>query len=396
MTHEAAPDETAPNHVPIVVIGAGQAGLTAGYHLVRRGLKPWDDFVILDANEGPGGAWRHRWDSLTFSGAHGIHPLPGTRLDNPDPNEPSNQLVPRYYGEHEEEHDLPVLRPVRVDLVTFESGRFFLETCSGPLTCDAIINATGTWDSPHMPFHTGVDLFEGRHVHTKDYEGVENFAGQRVLVVGGGTSAIQFLEELDAAGVETVWSTRSVPRWTSKPFDEEWGRQVEADVQAHTSQGKPPPSIVAVTGLPLAPYRTWIESGLLVSRGRVVSFTAAGVVLNGPGTDGRGYPDQGEAQELINPQNVRQLPGKSAERDGCWETPIDTVLWATGFKPHVRHLRGLRLRESAGGFLIAGDGVTVVKQPGLFVAGYGASASTLGATRAGRAAAMAALAHIAQ
>lgn len=395
MARRKANTSTAPadstTHASIVVIGAGQAGLTAGYHLVRRGLVPWQDFVILDANSGPGGAWRHRWDSLTFAGAHGIHPLPGTPLVDPDPEESSNQLVPRYYGEHEDKHDLPVLRPVRVELVEHDGERFTIQTNSGPLAADAIVNATGTWDSPHIPFHTGVDQFAGRHVHTQNYGGVENFAGQRVLVVGGGTSAIQFLQELDASGIETVWSTRSVPRWTAKPFDEEWGRQVEADVQAHTSQGKPPPSIVAVTGLPLQPYEKDVASGLLVSRGKVIAFTPDSVVLSGPGPDGTGFPDQGEAQPLIDPSTVQKLPGKAGERDDCWELPIDTVLWATGFKPHVRHLRGLKLRETAGGILIGDDGVTVVKQPGLFVAGYGASASTLGATRAGRAAAMGAM-----
>lgn len=48
------------NALQVVVIGAGQAGLSAAYHLVKAGLRPHEDFVVLDANEGPGGAWRHR------------------------------------------------------------------------------------------------------------------------------------------------------------------------------------------------------------------------------------------------------------------------------------------------------------------------------------------------
>src|SRR5687768_15550833 len=56
-----------------VIIGAGQAGLSAAYHLQRRGLVPEQDYIVLDANEGPGGAWRHRWPSLTFDAAHGLH-----------------------------------------------------------------------------------------------------------------------------------------------------------------------------------------------------------------------------------------------------------------------------------------------------------------------------------
>ena len=80
----------------VVVIGAGQAGLSAAYHLVKAGLRPHEDFVVLDANPGPGGAWRHRWPSLTFGTAHGIHDLPGLPLGTPDPAEPASSVVTRY------------------------------------------------------------------------------------------------------------------------------------------------------------------------------------------------------------------------------------------------------------------------------------------------------------
>ena len=97
-----------------VVIGAGQAGLSASYHLLRKGA----DFVVLDANAGPGGAWRHRWDSLTLGDAHRVHDLPGLPLGEPDPSLPASQVVADYYGRFEREYDVPVRRPVHVDLVT--------------------------------------------------------------------------------------------------------------------------------------------------------------------------------------------------------------------------------------------------------------------------------------
>ena len=77
----------------VVVIGAGQAGLAAAWELVRRGFVPGESMVVLDANEGPGGAWRHRWDSLTFDKAHGIADLPGMGLPRPDPTVPSSRIV---------------------------------------------------------------------------------------------------------------------------------------------------------------------------------------------------------------------------------------------------------------------------------------------------------------
>lgn len=71
-----------------IVIGAGQAGLSAAFHLQRRGLKPWEDYVVLDANPGPGGAWQHRWRTLTLGKTHAVASLPEFPFDNQDPTRP--------------------------------------------------------------------------------------------------------------------------------------------------------------------------------------------------------------------------------------------------------------------------------------------------------------------
>ncbi len=384
----------AERQTPVVVIGAGQAGLSAAYHLRTRGMRPWEDFVVLDANDGPGGAWRHRWNSLTFDRAHGIHPLPDGPWRTPDPTEPANQVVPRYYGAYERDHGLPILRPARVLDVTISGGGFTVATATEHIHTDSVINATGTWDSPYLPYYPGLHHFRGPQVHTRDYRGAEDFRGLRTLVVGGGTSALQFLQELDAHGTETVWATRSTPRWTRRPFDREWGLDVERSVSARTTQGLPPLSVSAATGIPLGElYLPDVTRGLLLARGRPVRFDEHTVVLDGPGPDGAGLTDQGEATAyLVDRSVVPVLPGLPAQTDpALWETPIDAIVWATGFRAHIRHLRHLTIREPGGGIVMGQDGVTVVKRPGLFMVGYGASASTRGATRAGRRAALAAL-----
>ena len=61
----------------IVVIGAGQAGLSAAYHLKKRGLAPHRGFAVLDRSPAPGGAWQFRWPSLTLSTVNRVHDLPG-------------------------------------------------------------------------------------------------------------------------------------------------------------------------------------------------------------------------------------------------------------------------------------------------------------------------------
>ncbi|MCC3266711.1 FAD-dependent oxidoreductase [Arthrobacter gengyunqii] len=347
---------TQDRDVDVAVIGAGQAGLSAAYYLARRGLVPESGFVVLDANEGPGGAWRHRWDSLTLGSAHGIHDLPRFPLGTPDPREPASSVVSRYYGAFEAEFGLRVQRPVQVRQVSRTAGnRLRIATNSGAWRARFVINATGTWDKPYWPAYPGQRDFLGSQLHTRDFRSAADFAGRRVLVVGGGTSAVQFLLQLHDAGAHTVWSTRRPPEFTRTPFDAEWGRGVERLVSGRTRAGLPPLSVVASTGLPLTPqYQKGIDDGVLISRGPL---------------------------ERLTPEGAELEDGSTAA--------ADVILWATGFRASLSHLAPLHLREPGGGIRM--DGPRVVKLPTLFLVGYGESASTLGATRAGRAAALAAL-----
>ncbi|HST73025.1 MULTISPECIES: FAD-dependent oxidoreductase [Kocuria] len=338
----------------VVVIGAGQAGLSAAYHLRRQGLVPEEEFVVLDANPGPGGAWRHRWPSLTLGAAHRVHDLPGLALGDADPAEPASAVVARYYGEYEQRFGLPVHRPAAVRRVLASSADGPLEVLADDAVRETalVINGTGTWDRPYWPYYPGRESFRGRQLHTHDFRTAEEFRGRHVVVVGGGTSAVQFLLQLAAAGATTTWVTRRPPGFTAREFDADWGRDVERRVDERTRAGLAPASVVSSTGLPLTgPYRAGIEAGILVSAGPLRSVTPEGVLL----ADGR---------------RVR----------------ADAILWATGFRPALDHLAPLRLREAGGG--IRTDGVRVLRDRRVLLVGYGASASTLGATRAGRAAAL--------
>ncbi|GAA1048048.1 NAD(P)-binding domain-containing protein [Arthrobacter russicus] len=343
-----------------VVIGAGQAGLSAAYHLQRKGLRAGSDFLVLDANPGPGGAWQHRWPSLTLGAAHGIHDLPGFPLGAPESSRPASEVVAEYYGAFEAENQLRVQRPAKVLAVSALPGAtgLSLRTSTGEFNARTVISGTGTWDKPYWPYYPGAAEFGGRQLHTHDFQQASDFTGQRVLVVGGGTSAAQFLLQLHDAGAQTFWSTRRPPEFRCLDDNPDWGREVERAVDGRTRAGLPPISVVGVTGLPMTRmYRDGIASGVLASRGPLQRLEAGSAIFE----------------------------------DGSAE-PLDAVLWATGFRASLDHLAPLKLREPGGGILM--DGVLVVKEPRLFLVGYGASASTLGATRAGRSAALAALRYL--
>jgi len=344
-------DVNSTREVDVVVVGAGQAGLSAAYHLRRTGSQPGRDFVVLDRSPGPGGAWQFRWPSLTYGKVHGMHALPGMELTGADPARPSSEVVGAYFAAYERAFDLRVRRPVHVRAVREGAGgRLLVETSDGAWSTRALINATGTWDRPSWPRYPGQETFRGRQLHTAQYAGPQEFAGQRVVVVGGGASGTQHLLELAPYAAATTWVTRRPPVFREGPFDEDAGRAAVALVEERVRQGLPPRSVVSVTGLPLNDaVRRGLEDGTL---------------------------DRQPMFDRITPDGVEWRDGR--------HVPADVILWATGFRAALDHLAPLRLREPGGGIRV--EGTRAVADPRIHLVGYGPSASTIGANRAGRAA----------
>lgn len=345
----------------VVVIGAGQAGLSAGYHLQRGGLL---SFVMLDADEAPGGAWQHRWESLRMETVNGIFDLPGMPKPPIDPQEPSRTAVPRYFAEYEAAMDLPIRRPVRVlsvqdaDAERGAAGELEVRTDQGIWRTRAIINATGTWNNPLLPQYPGQESFTGWQLHTRDYRALEDFADRRVAVVGGGISAVQQLEEISRVAT-TFWYTRREPVFHGEEFRPEVeGRATIEKVTAAAEAGEPTGSIVSYTGLGWSSYARAAHA--------------------------RGALQRREMFTAIEPCGLR-------EADGSF-TSADTILWATGFRPDLSHLEPLGLRNERGGIRISGTATTA--DPRVHLVGFGPSQSTVGANRAGRAAARALTARL--
>lgn len=351
---------TQPRFASVLVIGAGQAGLSAGYHLQRTGYRHAtgqydvgaETFAVFDVNPAPGGAWQHRWESLTMATVNGIFDLPGMTKPDQDPQTPARTAVPQYFAQFEATMQLPILRPVQVTEVRpadeDPDGDLLVTTDDGQWRTRAIINATGTWNNPLLPDYPGSQTFTGAQMHTRDYVTHRDFTGQRVAVVGGGISALQHLEEISRVAT-TLWYTRREPVFgkfgSSGEID---GRRVIEEVTAAAEAGKPTSSVVSYTGL------IWNrEAQAAYERGtlnRRPMFTG------------------------IEPYGVR-------EADGSF-TSVDTILWATGFRPALKHLDPLGLQNAEGGIQVSGT--EVVADPRVHLIGFGPSQSTVGANRAGR------------
>ncbi|WP_213454017.1 NAD(P)-binding domain-containing protein [Rhizomonospora bruguierae] len=339
--------------VDVVVIGAGQAGLSSAYFLRHYGFgsgsgSGFGSFVVLDAERAPGGAWQHRSPSLTMAEVHGIFDLPRAQFAG-STDRPANVAVPAYFAAYEKQYDLPIHRPVRVESVSRGDDRLIVATDHGTWRTRAVINATGTWRRPYWPYYPG--RFGGRQLHYAQYRGPGEFAGRRVVVVGGGASAAHVLADLGGVAADTLWVTRRPPVFREGPFGPEEGRAVVAKVDERVRAGLPPQSVVSVTGLTYsATVRRAMETGTLDRRPMFARLTHTGVEWAG-----------GDA----------------------W--PADAIVWCTGFRAALSHLAPLNLRERGGGIRV--DGTRVVAAPRLHLVGYGPSASTVGANRAGRAAA---------
>ncbi|MCK8678613.1 NAD(P)-binding domain-containing protein [Streptomyces lichenis] len=337
--------------VDVVVVGAGQAGLSAAYHLRRAGLRPGTDFVVLDHAPRAGGAWQFRWPSLTYDRVHGMHALPGMELGEADGGRPSSEVIGEYFTRYEEAFGLRVHRPVHVEAVREgDGGRLRVESSEGVYGTRVLVSATGTWDRPFWPRYPGQDRFGGWQLHTARYPGPEAFAGLRVVVVGGGASGTQHLMEIAEVAAETTWVTRREPVWREGDFGEAEGRAAVALVEERVRQGLPPMSVVSVTGLPL--------------NERTRRARAEGVLERLPMFD------------RVTETGVAWDDGRVVE--------ADAILWATGFRAAVDHLAPLRLREPGGGIRMVGT--RAARDERVHLLGYGPSASTIGANRAGRAA----------
>jgi len=267
---------------------------------------------------------------------------------------PSASHVSWYLGEYERRYDLPLHRPVRVRRVERADDRLRLVTGGGTWLARRVISATGTWDAPHTPDIPGRDVFEGEQLHTADYRRPDEFAGRRVVVVGGGNSAAQILAELSPVA-RTTWATTRPPRFLPDDIDGRALFAIATGARRAAAQGGPGPGSIGDLGdiVAVPSVREARDRGALKAEPMFDHLTRTGV----------------------------------AWADGSTQD-CDVILWCTGFRPVLDHLAPLVAGDRRGRVEV--EGTRVVAEPRLHLLGYGdwtgpASATLIGAARTAKA-----------
>jgi putative flavoprotein involved in K+ transport len=202
-----APQRTSdPERHEVVVIGGGQAGLSVGYHLARNGVP----FVILDAHERVGDAWRERWDSLhlftprRFDALDGM-PFPGAANDFPTKDEMADYL--EAYAKH---HRLPVRSGARVDRLTRAGEGYALEVGGRRLEARHVVVAMSSYQEPVTPAFAGELDPAIVQLHSAHYRSPEQLPRGEVLIVGAGNSGAEIAMDLVGSGRRVRVSGRDV------------------------------------------------------------------------------------------------------------------------------------------------------------------------------------------
>lgn len=192
----------------VVVIGAGQAGLAAGYHLARRGV----EFVILEASRRVGDVWRDRYDSLLLYSPARYNALPGYPFPLARNVFPTGLQMGDYLEAYVARHQLPVRTDVRVDSLRAAShagGGYLVRAGERTYGADHVIVATGAFQRPYVPpFAAQLDP-DIRQLHSADYRNPRQLADGAVLVVGVSHSGADLAHEVAAAGHRTILSGKA-------------------------------------------------------------------------------------------------------------------------------------------------------------------------------------------
>jgi putative flavoprotein involved in K+ transport len=288
-------------YVETVIIGGGQAGLSVGYHLARRG-RP---FVILEGNERIGDSWRKRWDSLRLFTPARYDGLPGLRFPAAAWSFPTKDEVADYLEAYAGRFDLPVRTGVRVDTLSREGNRYIVSSGGRRFKADNVVVASGPYQRPRVPAFAS-ELDPGIvQLHSSAYRDPSRLQEGSVLVVGAANSGAEIA--LEVSRTHQTWLSGRHPGQEPSRPGSRWDRLLTPVIWFMASH-----VLTVKTPLGRAVWRKFRNRGLPLARIRPKDISAAGIerVPRTAGTRG-GLPvlDDGRVLEVAN------------------------VIWCTGFLP---------------------------------------------------------------
>ncbi|MFF7387764.1 flavin-containing monooxygenase [Streptomyces scabiei] len=297
-------------HVDVAVIGGGQAGLAVAHALREQGLEP----VVLEASERTAGSWPRYYDSLTLFSPAGYSSLPGLPFDGDPDRYPRRDEVAAYLLRYADRLDAEVRTRVRVREVRADNGGFTLTLEGGDrLSAGGVVAASGTFGRPHRPALPGLEGCTGTVLHAADYRAPEPFAGQRVVVVGAGNSAVQIAAEL-AAHARVTLATRHSVRFARQ-------RTLGRDLHWWFTR-------TGLDTLPVGRFLRTAPTQPVIDDGRYRAAVASGA------------PDRRPVFTHAEGRKVTWADGGTEE--------VDTVVLATGYRPDLGYLTALGALDEHG------------------------------------------------
>ena len=294
----------------IVIVGGGQAGLASAHVAREAGLAP----VVLEAGDEPVGSWPRYYESLTLFSPARYSDLPGRPFGGDPERYPTRDELIDYLRGYAADLDADIRCGGRVESVRHADGDGLTVTTNrgDELTSDLVVAATGGFGTPYVPAIPGLASFDGPVTHTADYRSPAPFAGQRVVVVGGGNSAVQIAAELAEVARVTIATRAPLKFRAQRPLGRDlhwWLKRTGLDTGRH---------------------------GRLLNRG-------GAMVLD----DGRyraslatGNPDR---RPLFAGADRDDIVWPSGERER-----VDAIILATGYRPNVGYLAGIGALDADG------------------------------------------------
>ena len=286
----------------VVVVGAGQAGLSVGHWLAERGFR----FVVLDAHARIGDGWRRRWDSLHLFSPGRFDSLDGLPFPGPPDEFPTKDAMADYLESYAAHFRLPVRTGMRVEHVSHEGDLYLVRAGGRRFRARHVVVAMASYQEPRIPAFASELEARVTQLHSREYRRPEQLPEGHVLVVGAGNSGAEIAMDLARAGRRVTLSGKSPGE---VPFDvkQRWVRRTIVPVLFRVIFHR---LLTLDTPVGRSARPRFLGAGTPLIRTRERDLRAAGIARVARTTGIRdGMPLLAEGSRL----------------------PVDGIVWCTGF-----------------------------------------------------------------